>query len=66
MQAAVSRSQSHFRRAASRLWWFQNAMESPEMPECFVAKATDLKDGEREGHHNKIVGRGENIPKGRV
>src|SRR5712671_4332324 len=39
--------QSHFRRAASRLWWFQNAMESPEMPECFVAKATDLKDGER-------------------
>jgi nitrite reductase/ring-hydroxylating ferredoxin subunit len=39
--------QSHFRRAASRLWWFQNAMERPEMPECFVAKATDLKDGDR-------------------
>jgi len=39
--------QSHFRPAASRLWWFQNAMESPEMPECFVAKATDLKDGDR-------------------
>jgi len=47
MQARVSRSQSHFRRTATRLWWFQSATESPEMPECFVAKATDLKDGDR-------------------
>src|SRR5947207_2349871 len=38
---------THSRRAASRLWWFQSAMESQEMPECFVAKATDLKDGDR-------------------
>jgi nitrite reductase/ring-hydroxylating ferredoxin subunit len=39
--------QSHFRRAATRLRWFQSAMESLEMPECFVAKTTDLKDGDR-------------------
>jgi nitrite reductase/ring-hydroxylating ferredoxin subunit len=38
---------THFRRAASRLRWFQSAKENPEMPECFVAKAADLKDGDR-------------------
>jgi nitrite reductase/ring-hydroxylating ferredoxin subunit len=38
---------THFRRAATRLRWFQSATESQEMPECFVAKATDLKDGDR-------------------
>jgi nitrite reductase/ring-hydroxylating ferredoxin subunit len=38
---------THFRRTATRLSWFRSAKESPEMPEYFVAKAADLKDGDR-------------------
>jgi nitrite reductase/ring-hydroxylating ferredoxin subunit len=47
MQSLVSCSQPPFPSGGDPIKLFRSAKESPEMPECFVAKATDLKDGDR-------------------